>query len=117
MWVVLKTRMLALAPDSIVILGAPRSGTTWLAKIFDSHPQVTYLHEPDTVIRHASLPRVYRDSEIPRYFAELRNQSNARVLLRDPNKAEDLATSVERDLTPPEPSAHPAAHAPGPKGN
>jgi hypothetical protein len=28
-------------------LGAPRSGTTWLAKILDSHPDVIYRHEPD----------------------------------------------------------------------
>ncbi len=30
----------------ILILGAPRSGTSWLAKIFDSHPDVLYRHEP-----------------------------------------------------------------------
>lgn len=29
------------------MLGAPRSGTTWLAKIIDSHPDVLYRHEPD----------------------------------------------------------------------
>ena len=34
-------------PDPILILGAPRSGTTWLAKIIDSHPDVLYRHEPD----------------------------------------------------------------------
>lgn len=31
----------------ILVLGAPRSGTTWLAKILDSHPDVIYRHEPD----------------------------------------------------------------------
>jgi hypothetical protein len=28
-------------------LGFPRSGTTWLAKILDSHPDILYRHEPD----------------------------------------------------------------------
>lgn len=40
----------------IFILGAPRSGTTWLAKIFDSHPDVLYRHEPDATIRDFSFP-------------------------------------------------------------
>jgi hypothetical protein len=34
----------------ILVLGAPRSGTTWLAKIIDSHPDVLYRHEPDAAI-------------------------------------------------------------------
>jgi Sulfotransferase family len=34
----------------ILILGAPRSGTTWLAKIIDSHPDVLYRHEPDEIL-------------------------------------------------------------------
>jgi hypothetical protein len=40
-----------LAATAILIVGAPRSGTTWLAKIFDSHPDVVYRHEPDEVVR------------------------------------------------------------------
>jgi len=34
----------------IFLVGAPRSGTTWLGKIFDSHPDVLYRHEPDEVL-------------------------------------------------------------------
>jgi len=37
------------AETTILVLGAPRSGTTWLAKIFDSHPAVLYRHEPDEI--------------------------------------------------------------------
>src|SRR5690349_8179034 len=37
----------ALAAATILGLGFPRFGTTWLAKIFDSHPDVLYRHEPD----------------------------------------------------------------------
>ena len=40
----------------ILILGAPRSGTTWLAKIVDSHPDVLYRHEPDAIMPAPSPP-------------------------------------------------------------
>jgi len=30
-------------------VGMPRSGTTWIAKIIDSHPDILYNHEPDSV--------------------------------------------------------------------
>jgi Sulfotransferase family len=39
----------SLSADPILIAGAPRSGTSWLAKIIDSHPGVLYRHEPDNV--------------------------------------------------------------------
>jgi hypothetical protein len=40
-----------------LIVGAPRSGTTRLAKIFDSRPDVLYLHEPDSLLTAIGLPR------------------------------------------------------------
>lgn len=30
-------------------VGMPRSGTTWIAKMIDSHPDIIYNHEPDSV--------------------------------------------------------------------
>ena len=39
----------------IFIFSSPRSGSTWLAKIFDSHPDTLYLHEPDIVDRGGDL--------------------------------------------------------------
>lgn len=39
----------------ILILGSQRSGTTWLAKIIDSHPDVLYRHEPDETLPSPAL--------------------------------------------------------------
>ncbi len=33
----------------LLVVGMPRSGTTWLGKILDSHPETLYLHEPDSL--------------------------------------------------------------------
>ncbi|MEZ5525428.1 MAG: sulfotransferase [Pseudomonadales bacterium] len=40
----------------ILLFGMPRSGTTWLGKIFDSHPEVLYRHEPDSWLKLTDLP-------------------------------------------------------------
>lgn len=34
--------------NPILLFGMPRSGTTWLGKVFDSHPHTLYRHEPDS---------------------------------------------------------------------
>ncbi len=41
-----------------LLLGSPRSGTTWLAKIIDSHPEVLYRHEPDSINVRTDIPFV-----------------------------------------------------------
>jgi hypothetical protein len=43
-------------PAQLLIFGMPRSGTTWIGKIFDSHPATLYLHEPDSVQPDNDLP-------------------------------------------------------------
>ena len=40
----------------IFAFGMPRSGTTWLGKILDSHPLTLYRHEPDTWHRLDDVP-------------------------------------------------------------
>ncbi len=40
----------------ILVFGLPRSGTTWIGKLFDSHPDVVYRHEPDSWIHIDGVP-------------------------------------------------------------
>ncbi len=42
--------------DTILLFGMPRSGTTWLGKLFDSHPSTLYRHEPDSWRRLTHVP-------------------------------------------------------------
>lgn len=44
------------------IMSAARSGSTWLGKVFDSHPDVLYLHEPDVVDRGAGKLPIWFES-------------------------------------------------------
>lgn len=57
----------------ILIVGMPRSGTTWLGKIFDSHPSSLYRHEPDTWQLLSSIP----------LFSPRRASESDRVVLRE----------------------------------
>lgn len=47
-----------------MIIGARRSGTTWIGKIFDSHPDVLYRHEPDLALSESRLPYVVDVSQV-----------------------------------------------------
>jgi hypothetical protein len=49
------------------VLGAPRSGTTWLGKIFDSHPDVLYRNEPDGELPSETLPLLCRVDDLEHY--------------------------------------------------
>jgi hypothetical protein len=62
------------APKTVIIVGAPRSGTSWLGKIFDSHPMVIYRHEPDDALGAKEIPLVCPVEQIPRYTDAARRQ-------------------------------------------
>ena len=71
-------------PDKVILLvGGPRSGTTWLAKIFDSHPDVLYRHEPDTVLRDIEFQRAFSLKEVPAHIAAARQYLERLLTLRD----------------------------------
>ena len=56
----------------IFIFGVGRSGTTWLGKIFDSHPDVIYRHEPDGVCADNNIPMICQDEDIETYIPSAR---------------------------------------------
>jgi len=66
----------------LLLLGAPRSGTTWAAKVFDSHPQVLYRHEPDISLRAADLPYVIERAKIPCHLESARAYLQALLEVR-----------------------------------
>lgn len=77
--------------DSSIILafGLPRSGTTWVGKILDSHPRTLYRHEPDSLRRLRIDPVVEVDSnldpsEIQDFIAKLPGSRAAKVCSKAP---------------------------------
>lgn len=74
----------------ILIFGMPRSGTTWIGKLFDSHPDTLYRHEPDSVQRlgFPLYPDVetapeYRE-ELERFIASLPQMRSTKVVGKQP---------------------------------
>lgn len=53
--------------DCILLLGEPRSGTTWVGKIIDSHPDVIYRHEPDLTRDGSVLPFIIPEQDTAQY--------------------------------------------------
>lgn len=67
----------------ILLFGLPRSGTTWVGKLFDSHPDTLYRHEPDSV-RRLTMPLFPEKEEASRYREELEQFITALPRLRSP---------------------------------
>lgn len=60
-------------PEYMIVVGMPRSGTTWLAKMLDVSPGVLYLHEPDSNPTTQGWPLFVEDGHIKQ---DMKNQVN-----------------------------------------
>ena len=56
----------------ILLFGMPRSGTTWIGKIFDSHMRTLYRHEPDTWDKIKEIP-LLENAECSEKYADFIN--------------------------------------------
>lgn len=59
--------MFASYKSSLLLFGMPRSGTTWIGKVFDSHPRTFYMHEPDSFQMLDGIPLVVERNDYPKY--------------------------------------------------
>ncbi len=64
---------MAVQHSPIILLGMPRSGTTWLGKIFDSHPDTAYRHEPDSVEPYQNIPLLAETAKAAHYEEDIRS--------------------------------------------
>ena len=55
--------------DPVFVVGGARSGTTFLAKLLDSHPDVLYRHEPDSILVDASIPFIPRSDQVAKHVS------------------------------------------------
>lgn len=72
----------------ISIHGAPRSGTSWLGKIFDSHPDVAYRFQPLFSYRFkAAIDTSSRPAEIRQFLQDLHAVQDDEFILQLNQKA------------------------------
>jgi len=74
----------------ILLFGMPRSGTTWIGKIFDSHPDVLYRHEPDSWIRIEGMPVLAPDKNTDAIYNLAKDYVNKLESIRLPQVTSKL---------------------------
>jgi len=67
----------------ILLFGMPRSGTTWLGKIFDSHPDTLYRHEPDGRGTLDAIPLFPAKNDAEKYISLLKPYIEGLPAIRD----------------------------------
>lgn len=86
--------------NQIVLVGMPRSGTTWIGKIFDSHPRVVYRHEPDDRHRLRGVPLFPLPAEDDRYQQTIESFCATILDVRDAKTAGSLPVFEKDFLSP-----------------
>jgi hypothetical protein len=71
----------------ILLFGLPRSGTTWVGKIFDSNKHTLYMHEPDTWHRLRKMKILAtKDDEFGDHYSEMVSNMLVDVLESAPDR-------------------------------
>lgn len=86
--------------DAILVFGLPRSGTSWLGKIFDSQPDTLYRHEPDTAVKADAIPLTPTVDELDSYGTALVEYLNEMVDVRSTKVSAKLPVFPKSYLGP-----------------
>jgi hypothetical protein len=71
----------------IAIFGVPRSGTSWLSELFDSHPDVIMRFQPLFSYGHkGALSEYSSNEEIERFYDDILRTTDTFVLMDTPNQ-------------------------------
>ena len=68
--------------STVYIFGSPRSGTTWVGKIFDSHSNTLLHHEPDTLNPTHEFPHCMSSDDISSYMPQAQSYLQSLTLKR-----------------------------------
>jgi hypothetical protein len=86
----------------LLLFGTPRSGTTWLGKIFDSHPLTLYKHEPDRSLPLSFAPSVDEAEKwripVESFVRRLSDQNSAHTSARLPVFSKSYRSTVAQPV-------------------
>ncbi len=91
------------APKFLLLFGMARSGTSWIGKIFDSHPATLYRHEPDRALPDVPMAPRLEEVErllipVQRFFSQLPGINTAQVAGSLPVFPKQYRTSIAQHI-------------------